>query len=540
MAPSEQVPERPARFLRGLASLLLLVYLALGACFILYYRSADPTWGPWTPRYVLGVIVPFLLAATAGLAMVAMPAASARALGILKRPPRWLAAALAAAVILAGVFYAASISDERISIYMLILPAPWLALAWSRASGSVEVLLPGCLILLLGSLLFALELPDLLSGSPLVTWGDQSTFAYLFPREAPFIGPGGRLRPNLYARMRAPEYPRGALLITNSEGFRNLEEFPREASAGRTRILSLGDSFSTGFCADQDAFFGSLLAAELQAEVMNAEVSDPAYGLWYLQQHGMTFHPDLVLYGLSGNDLMQAEQFYGGDRLFRLDSRGRLEPNVAFNPAVESAWIRLTEYAYPQAGRATAPSAPGAAARLGANLSRFGPFGWMGSRSAQRAVPMPGYAEEAEARDGRLRLIDGAANLGFFYARDQRPVDLMYEAGFALLEAMRRTAAAGGAKFLVVVHPQRYQVQPADWEAMRNRWNLRPADFDLTLANRRLAEMASARGIELCDLREPLARAALTGPLYLPAGDTHYNRHGHQAAAEAVARALTR
>ena len=131
----------------------------------------------------------------------------------------------------------------------------------------------------------------------------------------------------------------------------------------------------------------------------------------------------MVVYGLSGNDLMQAEQFYGGDRLFRLDSRGRLEPNVNFNPAVESAWLRLADFAYPQEGHLPAQMAPGAAARLAANLSRFGMFGWLASRGAPRAVPMPGYAEAAEARDGKLRLIDGAANLGFFYLRDQRPVE---------------------------------------------------------------------------------------------------------------------
>jgi len=532
--------ERPARFLRGLASLLLLVYLTLGACFIFHYRSADPSWGPWTPRYVLGVIVPFLLAAMAGLAMMAVPSASARVLHLLGRLPGWLAATLAAAVILAGALYAASISDERISIYMLILPAPLLAVVWAVASRRVDALLPGLTLLAAGVCLFGSEMPDLLFEPPLVVWGDQSTFAYLFPREAPFIGPGGRLRPHLYSRMRAPEYPLGALLITNSDGFRNLEEFPREAASGRTRVLSLGDSFSTGFCADQDAFFGALLGRKLQAEVMNAEVSDPAYGLWYLQHQGVPFQPDLVIYGLSGNDLMQAEQFYGGDRLFRLDSRGRLEPNVSFNPSIESAWIRLADFAYPRPGDSLAQHVPGTAARLAANLSRFGVFEWIGSRGAHRAVPMPGYAGEAEARDGRLRLIDGAANLGFFYLRDQRPVDLMYEAGFSLLDAMRRTAEAAGARFLLVVHPQRYQVQPADWEAMKARWHLREEDFDLTLANRRIAEMAAARGIEVCDLREAFARAASDGPLYLPAGDTHYNRRGHQVAAEAVARVLTR
>ena len=223
--------------------------------------------GPWTPRYVIGVIAPFVMAAAVGVGLLAAPDRSARVLSKLRALPGWMAAAIAAVLIVGGALYAASISDERISIYMLLLPVPLLALAWARAAGNLEVLMPGCLILLLGVVLFASEMPALFSGSPLVVWGDAGTFAYMFPREAPFIGPGGRLRPNLYARMRAPEYPRGARLITNSEGFRNLEEFAAQPPAGHMRVLSLGDSFSTGFCADQEAFLGSLLQKELDAEV---------------------------------------------------------------------------------------------------------------------------------------------------------------------------------------------------------------------------------------------------------------------------------
>ena len=81
---------------------------------------------------------------------------------------------------------------------------------------------------------------------------------------------------------------------------------------------------------------------------------------------------------------------------------------------------------------------------------------------------------------------------------------------------MRRTAEQGGSKFLLVVHPQRYQVQPADWEALRQRWNLRAEDFDLELADRRIAGMAAARGIQVCDLREDFAREAPNRPALPP------------------------
>ena len=46
--------------------------------------------------------------------------------------------------------------------------------------------------------------------------------------------------------------------------------------------------------------------------VVNAEVSDPAFGLYYLQNFGVRYRPDVVLVGLCGNDMLQAENFVGG------------------------------------------------------------------------------------------------------------------------------------------------------------------------------------------------------------------------------------
>jgi hypothetical protein len=151
---------------------------------------------------------------------------------------------------------------------------------------------------------------------------------------------------------------------------------------------------------------------------------------------------------------------------------------------------------------------------------------------------MPSYAEAYESRDGHKRLIDGSANLGFFYRKRLEPVETMHAVSEDLLGRMNREAMQGGARFLLVIFPQRYQVQPRDWEAMRRRWSLKEDDFDLTLANRRLAEFCRREGIACCDLLEPFRREAARQSLYLPEGDTHFNRHGHQVAAAAAARCV--
>ncbi len=582
MPASPRAP-RIERILRRGAEALFAALVLLGAPFVLGYRSADPAIGPWTLRYLAGVLAPFgvlalgaILLTVTGRRRGVAPGGGARA-GALLRPreragllpstlgrlPGPVALLLAAASVVAAGVWALSISDEYVSVLMFLLAVPFLGLVWDRAFGDVDPLVPSLILLVGGVALFGIELASLLlpgdaAGGdrddrptrPVLTlavWGDTSTFATLFPREAPFIGPGGRLRPNLDVRMRAPEYRNGARLVTNARGFRNEEEFAPEPAAGEIRILSLGDSFSTGFCADQRAFFGSVLQEALRermpgrsVRVMNAEVSDPAYGLRYLQEHGMGYRPAVVLYGLSGNDIMQAEQFYGPDKLFALDARGRLVANPEFDPAVKSAWERYADFAYPAAGTPD-HRPPGLLTEVLAKLIRFRALSGLAilaAGDAARPADMPGYAGEIEKADGRKRLVDGAANLGFFYLGEAGPVERMYAAFEDLLPAIDRTAREGGARFVLLLHPQRYQVQPADWEAIRARWNLEEAAFDLRLMNDRIARLAEKHRIPLCDPVNAFAGAAREGSLYLPGGDTHYNRRGHRVAGRAAAACL--
>lgn len=540
-------PRDPERIIRRLHASASLAFAAIVGAFVFHYRSEGATLGPYSTRYFFGLILPFLaLVAVIVHAVVSRP--RKRRADSAPRPRRTtlIEAIAGAAALVAGWTWALKVSDEYVSVGVatLVLSA-WIAL-WARRRGSVEPLIAGLVVLGAGSILFAPELPGLFSRSTLVIWGDTTTFATLFPRQAPFIGEGGRLRPGLDVLMRAPEYRGGARLVTDGNGFRNTEPVPRRKEDGEYRILSLGDSFSTGFCADQDSFFGRLLEIDLAARavpgrrvrVINAEVSDPAYGLYYLQHHGLAWRPDLVVYGLSGNDAMQAEQFLGPDRLFRL-VQGRLEANPGFDPNVPSAWDRFESFSYPAAGaprlRLDSP-----ATLLRMKLSRFRWIGALGGAIASGKYPpadMPGYADAWERLDAHKRLVDGSSNLGFFYRPGGAPIEAMNAALFELLDAMAQASVESGVRFVLVVHPERYQVQRADWDVMATRWSLDPADFDLRLENRRLASFCEARGLSCCDLVEAFDEAAHGegAGLYLPEGDMHYSRRGHQVAASRAA-----
>ncbi len=85
----------------------------------------------------------------------------------------------------------------------------------------------------------------------------------------------------------------------------------QEPRPGVLRILSLGDSFTAGYRVGQHETFSSLQEQLInreygQAEVMVAEISDPANALYYLDQFGLRLKPHIVLLGITlGNDISQ-------------------------------------------------------------------------------------------------------------------------------------------------------------------------------------------------------------------------------------------
>jgi hypothetical protein len=419
-----------------------------------------------------------------------------------------------------------------LAAFLLVLTAILLVAIWAHRGA---LILSYLCVAITGVVLFSFELPIIgetrrshWSASPM-DWGDDDTFEYLFRKAEPFIGPGGRLRPSVRGRIASPAADLlGVSFETNRQGFRNREDFPFTPSPDEFRILILGDSFACGDGVGQDAFFGSVIERLLRRQfrsqkisVLNAEVSDPAYGLYYLQHYGTKYHPQVVVYGLfGGNDLYQTLIASGHEHsVFRLDENGSLRANPAFDPAfTERLLVDLdSNYAYPIAGNA----AP-AKTSIGNQQEVSVPFlirdllGFRGivylkrltsrgaqsdARSLEGELP-PSYrsVREIEWADNRKRLMDPTSSLGLFYRRPLEPVELMYKSFFPVLKAMESTTRASGATFVLAYFPQRYQVQPQDWKALRARWNLRDVEFDLDQQNDRIGRFCKDNQLNFCDL----------------------------------------
>lgn len=391
---------------------------------------------------------------------------------------------------------------------------------------------------------FAFELPLLIPAKKTIEWGEPASFAYLFPDAPPLIGPGGRLRPNLDARMVHPEKRNGVRLITNAAGFRNASEFPIGKLANEIRVLNLGDSFSIGYRIDQADFLGTVIKdklnhplSEKEVSVLNAEVSDPATGLYYLQRFGLAYSPDVVLYGLSANDVMQAYSFVGPGREFAL-AGGRIawtRPPDAPRVDIRADWPNVV-YPYPctTLAETKSPTATSTFQKLAIvrQLSQ-----WRRQRLLLGEVTASWLADD-RFPTGHAPLIDGFPNLGFYHRDSKAVVAPMYETTFAVLSSMRDQSAAAGSRLVIVIHPQRFTVQPRDWAALRAAWCLREEDFDLKAMSRRVRDGCEAAGVDCVDLTDAFEAAAGGEQLYLPAGDVHYNDAGHRLAAETIARLL--
>ncbi len=131
-----------------------------------------------------------------------------------------------------------------------------------------------------------------------------------------------------------PYKPRGVNLITNSIEFRNHDNYDSTKLNSKFRILYLGHSFSIGYHMYQNDFFGYVLKSVLgnltqsdNTEILNVEVSDPAYGSVYLSNYINYWKPDLILYGTYSNDVIQTDAVFGKDKLFYFDDDGNLMSN---------------------------------------------------------------------------------------------------------------------------------------------------------------------------------------------------------------------
>ena len=107
-----------------------------------------------------------------------------------------------------------------------------------------------------------------------------------------------------------------------------------------------------------------------------------------------------------------------------------------------------------------------------------------------------------------------------------------------ILGKIAAEANASGARTVVLVVPDRTQVDEALWSDFLAAQGLDPSAYDRDQPDRRLQEIASRLGITVVDPLEAQRARAAAGETLFVSGDPHWNPAGHEIAAQELARAL--
>jgi hypothetical protein len=128
-------------------------------------------------------------------------------------------------------------------------------------------------------------------------------------------------------------------------------------------------------------------------------------------------------------------------------------------------------------------------------------------------------------------LLDPNNGFGMFTEPAPPMVDEAYRRLFRILTAFQTFCDQRGIVFAVQLFPQRYQVQPGDWDRAVRQYGLKSSRFDLMAPNQRIGDFCRKQAIPCLDPTAAMAAyCARTGKtLYLPRGDMHWNRQGHRA-----------
>ncbi len=317
-----------------------------------------------------------------------------------------------------------------------------------------------------------------------------------------------------------------AFIRINRDGMRDVDH--TIAKPPRTiRIAVIGDSFTEAqevpakqayWSVMQDQLASCPAMAGRRAEALDFGIDGygTAQEIMTLDRRGWKYEPDfVVLEFFNGNDFRNNTVALEGDkcRPFYVERGGEL---VAGGPFDESESFRLN-----------------CAARFYSRYSRL--LNLLGQshriiKSLRARENPPPMEHEAGLSDSIFTPPKNA---------DWRDA---WQVSDDLLLKLNRDVAAHGARLLVVVVGSPIEVNPNP--EVLSRMSARLGVKDLFYADHRLQDFASAHGIDMLDLSEPMRAYAIEHQVYFHGfpntkmGTGHWNARGHEFAGKMIAQAL--
>ena len=313
--------------------------------------------------------------------------------------------------------------------------------------------------------------------------------------------------------------------VLNSRSFRT-REYELGPAIDRFRVAALGDSFTfaSGALPHED-HWTTLVEDELTdrldrpVEVLRLGVPDtgPAFQLRLWQVEVSKLEPDVVVMAFFiGNDFIDHQGdcgvFGGGDRGFS----GRLASASALYRAVRNLRRVLTAGGEPVLGTVAGEAGGedfGGGRSLPDYRETFDPF-----------RPTFGYERFLAIEAQRMALCLRSEEVAF-----NRLADRAAEIVIDLASGVEGT----GARFVVMIIPDQYQVDRALVDEVLSANGKRPEDYDFDRPQRVLREALEPADVEVLDLL-PVFRGAFSGGATYRPRDTHWSRRGNEIAAAAL------
>ena len=302
--------------------------------------------------------------------------------------------------------------------------------------------------------------------------------------------------------------------IANRSGFRYDRDVAHEKPSGTFRVILLGDSFVVGYRTDQEQTMGAHLERRLKPavpsmtpQVLVAGHMHPGGYLRYLRKYAFRFHPDVILVGITiGNDITESYRGARGERAWRRAVKHTFLPADAFDPSpTRNAFIRLDR-----------------------SLQR-----WHLYRLLSAIQHRGGIFSMLGDYPGHVHVFDLSHGLAYFYTEEGLPlVRQAYQALASFVGRMKGLCESRQVPLVVMLLPQRFQVNTEEWEAVMFQYGLRESAFDPDRPSVVLDAQLRKIGVIPLDLTGPLRKGR--DSYYMTNQDMHMNEAGQAASAAII------
>ncbi len=334
---------------------------------------------------------------------------------------------------------------------------------------------------------------------------------------------GWKMKAGAQRLIKTPEFT--ANEIVNSRGMRG-EEYPYVKSQGVFRILVLGDSFAEGYTVNDEDLFSQILQNKLnnlhnglRYQVINAGTVGYSTDqeLLFFETEGRKYLPDLVLLLFYENDV--------------LENISVTEMYSKYKPLFRIVDDRLVLEKAPAEGSAEAPRTD--------DQTKNRPF----FQSQVQRLLLFRLIKEQLIRLGVLSAQNHIQESDTRYfqilARQDSPeVEYAWTLTTRLLQRLRDSVSAAGARLLVFYIPSVYALDDQVWSVTSKRYGLEQGQWDVRKPEIRLGNVCRTLGVPFWSLGDAFRSRAqemrVRPSFFYHIEDGHWNRNGHAQAAQAI------